>query len=799
MGAYGGELDVARGRSRERAPAEVIALLDVPAGELPSFDACVPIALAARDGALEYDADLDVFQPLALDGAAIVAVADAARAVAALHAAGRIHGDLRPGTVRASGARTALIVPPPRIDAPSLLAARLRSGGATPRDVAFAAPEVVTGVRADAGSDVYALAAMAFVAATGRVPLGAIDVRALAEPAVGGVAASAIARCLGDAPRPEAATLADALAAAEQEQSEPGTRAPDSATALAALLAAGGVAVFVGALALALTRWANLGVGWQIAALATFTAAVFAAGHALARRRYRRSAVALQTVAAQLLWANAWLALAASGAARSVLAWTAAAAAVGVVQCVLGAWLRSWVLGASAALAFAVGGATWLSTASGAWPGTVAPLAAVVAVGYAALALVARRLHSRPLADPFGVGAVLWVGASATLALAGVVYGTNPAWALWPLALAAGCHVATAHSERLAAVARNALLAGAPLLGALALLRHASVTHAAALVALALAASGARRLDNTRGTWSTLFAAAAVLACGASAIRALLAFAGDATGLVRLAAAAWPYALALGAAAASRRVALAPDEPAARVCRGFTIAALAVAPAAEALIAYREPAFTLASVAVGAAALAHAFTPAGARHQRGAIVAGIAATTAAPLLLVVAACTGHDGTALALAAFDGAWPRWAYLVLALGVAAGLFAGAIVAQRRATERVHHRALEVAALALFLGVPAIASLPHPGSALLFDVTVVAGAALGLGAGIALRRSTTVLASASVLVVELFVQYFAQLGRSLPWGVLALGFGVALLSLGALYERRLKSMLSRMEGWD
>lgn len=800
MGAYGGELDVDRGTSRERAPADVVALLDTPPGGAPDFDACVPIAFTVRDGALDYDADLDVFQPLALDATTLGAVADAARAVAALHASGRIHGDLRPGTVRTSGARTALVVPPPRIDAPALLAARLRSGAAAPRDVAFAAPEVVTGVRADASSDVYALAAMAFVAATGRLPVGALDVRALCAPAVGAIAAGAIARALGDAPRPDAATLADALATAERDGEEAlADRTPESATALAALLTTGGVAVFVGALALALTRWADLGVGWQLAALATFTVALFAVGRMLARRRYRRSAVALQTVAAQLGWANAWLVLAAAGAARSLVAWTAAAAVVGIVQCLIGAWLRSWVLGASAALAFAVSAATWLASVPGAWPGTAAPLAAAVATGYAGLALAARRLHSRPLADPFGAGAVLWVGASATLALGGVVYGASAAWTLWPFALALGCHVAAIRSARLAAIARNALLVGAPVLGAVALARDAWATHAAAVVALALAAAVPRRLDNTRGTWSALFAASAVLACGAGAARALLAFAGDATGLARGAAALWPYALAGGAALASGALTQPLDEPAARVLRVFAIGTLAVAPTAEALFAYREPAFTLAAIAAGAVAVTFASARANAPRQRAGILVAIAAATTAPLLLAIVACTGHAASALARPAFDGPWPRWAYLALAIVVAVGLFASAVLARSRGLERAQHRALEVAALALFFGVPAVASLPHPGGALLFDALVVAGGGVALGAGVALRRSATVLTSASVLVVELFVQYFAQLGRSLPWGVLALGFGVALLAMGALYERRLKTVLARVASWD
>ena len=49
-----------------------------------------------------------------------------------------------------------------------------------------------------------------------------------------------------------------------------------------------------------------------------------------------------------------------------------------------------------------------------------------------------------------------------------------------------------------------------------------------------------------------------------------------------------------------------------------------------------------------------------------------------------------------------------------------------------------------------------------------------------------------------MNLCVQYFAKLSEELHWGLLALGFGLALLAFATLYERKIKVLLPELRTW-
>ncbi|MBX3158649.1 MAG: protein kinase, partial [Deltaproteobacteria bacterium] len=151
---------------------------------------------------------------LAVRGGGAAAVVHVARAVAAVHAAGVVHGDLKPDNLVVDGERAWLL---------DFGSARV-DGAAAPvgAGVAYMAPELWRGGGASAASDVYALGAIACELATGAPPFTG-DARAVGHahlmlrPALDGLAeplATLVRRCLAKDPahRPAAAELAAALA-----------------------------------------------------------------------------------------------------------------------------------------------------------------------------------------------------------------------------------------------------------------------------------------------------------------------------------------------------------------------------------------------------------------------------------------------------------------------------------------------------------------------------------------------------------------------------------------------------------
>ena len=154
---------------------------------------------------------------------------DLARALAAVHATGLVHGDVKAGNVmRESGGRVVLMDFGAGGEERLLAARRLIAG--TP---AYLAPEVLDGAPASARSDLYALGVLLFVLLTRRMPFAGDDIVALRaaqrdglrmrlaalRPDLDARSAAAIERCLDADParRPhDAAELAACL--------EPGAR-----------------------------------------------------------------------------------------------------------------------------------------------------------------------------------------------------------------------------------------------------------------------------------------------------------------------------------------------------------------------------------------------------------------------------------------------------------------------------------------------------------------------------------------------------------------------------------------------
>lgn len=207
VGPFGGPLV----GHEEQVPPGLAAALGTPhEGEpLSATSALAPWTFDAARGVV-----LHAGPPGEAGAPTLAKVVAAARAVAELHARGRVHGDVRPETLRDGPQGPVLVVPATPIGAAALLRARVATGLVSPEAIAYAAPEVVRGQAATPAADVYALAAVAHQAITGHAPLGQLDLPALSR-AIGDMT-PVLARALSASPgrRPELSALTGALVAA---------------------------------------------------------------------------------------------------------------------------------------------------------------------------------------------------------------------------------------------------------------------------------------------------------------------------------------------------------------------------------------------------------------------------------------------------------------------------------------------------------------------------------------------------------------------------------------------------------
>ena len=79
------------------------------------------------------------------------------------------------------------------------------------------------------------------------------------------------------------------------------------------------------------------------------------------------------------------------------------------------------------------------------------------------------------------------------------------------------------------------------------------------------------------------------------------------------------------------------------------------------------------------------------------------------------------------------------------------------------------------------------------------IFAAATFLLAAGFLGKRAMYVVVATCALLPNLFVQYFAKLSQHVHWGLLALGFGVAILVLAILFERKVRHAIPRLKEWS
>ncbi len=784
--AFGGELLTQDGESREKlAPALAQSLRNGAAdAELPSIRGLtwVAVRVEAHD-TLHYGADLELLPPLS----ELATVRLVAEGVRALHERGRVHGDLRPDTVRAGAHGAALVVPPSRVDATELLARRLAAGAVKPQELAFVAPELANGEAATAASDVYSLAALALFAATGRAPLGRVSDLGSLPPDIIHAALSQ-----DPAARP---TLAQLIAALEQPE-RASRRAP---SLLTVVLALAGAFVFSGVLALALRHWEDAGAPLRLLALLAFTALTAAAGAGVKKLGFERSGSALQLLALELTWADAYYVLAIAGAERSYAAWALASASVGVIHCFVAARRRSLWVGALAALALSVAlfsfGALLTSTL-----GTTAMLYALIATAiYAVLAGLGAQLGGRSLALPFLAGAGLWLVVACALSLL-VFEEQSGGRAVLALALPyvvapAAVFAARRLSSPYAAVVRGTgygILLLAPALDL-----AVAWSEAAAIALVVVYALLHLGLLRHRG-WARLSAALLGLSALVAAFSAGSRFASSSPSEAGF----WlgllvPYGAAVVLIASAWRARQHGATAAAGISEGGAAVLLAVAPSVHALLRYSSPYGAWLCITLGAGILVLARRL---RVAPGWQWVAIVNLVLAPVLLVLWASLGHGGDELFVVAFDpGATVEWTR-TRASYVATVLAAAAVLGRLAFTERPRGeaRALEAATMVTFFFPVVVLSFSVLGDDLFYAALSLIGGGALLALGVFGRRALLAVGSAVALFLILSVQYFAKLSSAVPWSALALGFGLALFALGVLYEKKLKGLLPELGRW-
>lgn len=821
VGPYGGALQWTGGVLREQTSGEIVEFLARGIGDEPppfhdaidvpsAADAveataplpveapeCSPVAIAVSVSGvhLEYDADLtrQEFLMDAVPSSSLESLASVSALVGDLHARGRIHGDLRFGTVLRLGGRTGVVVPPAGIDAAALLSARLRSG-AQATEVAFVAPEVVHGAAATAASDVYSLAALAFAVVGRRAPLALVDARATLQP-LGEEVADVLLAALDPHPerRPDASSLARALghAALRRRALEAGDAVahPDSSSVLGAVLVVGAVAVFTGILGLALTRWGQLGDLVRLLSCATFTLAMFAVGRWVVRLGSARSGIGLCVLAAQLLWADAWLLLAPLDLERSYAAWAVCGSVIGIIECVAEVRWGFRLMGAFGALAFTISALTLgllLPIGESHGPSVFAALVALL------LWFVSQRVSRwQSVAAPLALTSGLWLAASAAASLLPLAAGQLTALC-WPYLLAVGLvalrSLAPAPASRHLDAGVGALLITAPTAQALVLLEHSMTVHVTAVTMLVLVLGAAR---YGHFSWSMAFAISAAIWTLVSAVVAVAA------------AEVWRsigVCLLIGGAALTAHLARKTDaRRASRVIAAATLGMLLTVPSAQAML-FRDRIAVVAlvlSFGITLVAFAAVKPPAGPLLERAVILVGLAAATLSPGALALGACMGYSAPELGTPVDFASTPRWSYVALTSGGSLLLLGCAL--RGRALRPEHRRLIELAALSIGPGVFFLLSVPVARSDVTYSGFVLISGGIALTAAVWRRRLLLSMASAGLLLLVLCVQYFAKLTQAVHWGLVALGFGLLILCLAAAYERKLKRLLQGSGAWE
>ncbi|MFO0608630.1 MAG: hypothetical protein U0324_36020 [Polyangiales bacterium] len=239
---FGGTVRHEGSATREALPPALASALAAaftrahPAAEGLSDDDARVVTFDLDGGDVAYAADLSSASPWEAAGLphaeALGLLARVGRTLAALHARGVVHGDVRPELLAVDWKKRVALLTPARASAPgAVLRARLDPGGAGPGAVAWASPEVIEGADATPASDVYGLAAVVYATLTGAAPAGQVNLQHHAAGRQGDLART-IAAALDASPgaRPAMDALAAAIdRAAAVAAAGPTPRAPPTA------------------------------------------------------------------------------------------------------------------------------------------------------------------------------------------------------------------------------------------------------------------------------------------------------------------------------------------------------------------------------------------------------------------------------------------------------------------------------------------------------------------------------------------------------------------------------------------
>lgn len=789
------------------------------------------------------------------------AVAAVAARVEALHEAGRVHGDLRPDVIWGAGERLELLTSSAPLDAAGLLRARLVAG-AHPASIGFVAPEVIGGVDATSASDVYSLAALVVWALSGRIPLGQFDLRPIVAGLGKGLApvlTEALAPAADQ--RPSLARLCDALEplselrpapdashrapervgparVAQGATSDQAPPAPKVSGLLAVVLGLGGTFVFCGLLAVVLMSWSWLPAPAQALLLAVFTAGTVGVGLALERRGYSGSGLGLLVLATQLLWINGIHLVIALGLLESKLAYVGLGGLVTLAALILALKRQSLIGGVLATVASSVSAialGVFLSTGSH-YGGVIYP--AAVGLAFAGLAFAGGLLaeRKRTLELPYAVGALAWLSASGYWAVALSLRHEAAPDLGWPYVLAILFGLAAIKLPRRVGVltwcALGVLALSVPIAHAgiaadrgprFALLIYAAViglTFAGVAFLCSLLRDAERAPDSSPGEGAEPGAArrkrrqrrikdphqalvgawtvGSLCWFGVSACAAL-AISFDSAGPIDL---AWPYLLAAGFLALSLLSARASKPALFGLCLLMTLI-----PSAQVGVAEASVTSLLWVNLVGLTLLTLAFRWSRvSRHeglQLGAIAVGLLNVLLTPGLACLATCGDRDGLALLEEAMSQIGnfnqTRLVYLSMPIGASLALIALGFLFSRDAQRKLPYRILEAAGLVNALGLLTLLSFPQVQQDLFFIGLLLAFGFAAMVVGVFARRAMYVSIAAVALLINLFVQYFAKLtALGVHWAFLAVGFGVALLVLGVIYERRIKGFIPQLREW-
>ncbi len=265
---------------------------------------------------------------------------------------------------------------------------------------------------------------------------------------------------------------------------------------------------------------------------------------------------------------------------------------------------------------------------------------------------------------------------------------------------------------------------------------------------------------------------------------------------------AWPYAVALLVALpAFRRV----RQPYFAFSCGVALLLAVLVPNVEALVRNDELVFTLVAVGLGLLTITAAFQLPALRERTALrslfVLVGLAQSTCALAILALAHCGGEAGFALMEDAMRSPQAMvtgaFAYLELVLGLSLGLVGLGWLFSRDAERKTDYRLLEVAGLSLFGFVFTVLSLTETDD-FFYPLVILGGGVLVLVLGVVSRRAALVLVATVLLLVNLWIQYFAKLYDHVPLALLLLGFGLAVLAGGILYERRVRHLLPELKTW-